>query len=274
MLKAKIHFLFVFSLVAFLASACDPGTSNNQSVTTNTNSSNASSTNSKGASNKSNSISTDEDSPTSGIEKVKPTAGKGNVQGKVFFNSKPAEGIEVNLCEEFSTIMGLKCEGNKLTAKTDKDGTYVLADLEPKQYEGLMAKVFNSDYYVYPQSGFMEAQKFDVAADKTIFAKDIHLFKDDLKITNPKAGGKVDAKGLELKWEPYADAAYYKVYLFAEDTSVLSPVSGERVEAAAFTVDKPLPNGKYRIKVEAYNGENRKLAESGDDIKFTVAGGA
>ena len=37
-----------------------------------------------------------------GVEKVKPAAGTGNVQGKVFYNSRPAENIEVKLCESFN----------------------------------------------------------------------------------------------------------------------------------------------------------------------------
>lgn len=37
-----------------------------------------------------------------GVEKEKPAAGKGNVQGKAFFNEKPAAGVEVKLCKTFS----------------------------------------------------------------------------------------------------------------------------------------------------------------------------
>ena len=37
-------------------------------------------------------------SAETGVEKVKPEPGTGNVQGKVLFNSKPAENIEVKLC--------------------------------------------------------------------------------------------------------------------------------------------------------------------------------
>src|ERR671914_647121 len=40
-----------------------------------------------------------------GVEKEKPAAGKGNVQGKAFFNEKPAENVEVKLCEKFSQYL-------------------------------------------------------------------------------------------------------------------------------------------------------------------------
>src|SRR5947209_14214348 len=40
-----------------------------------------------------------------GVEREKPEAGKGNVQGKVFYNSKPVAGIEVKLCQTFSQYL-------------------------------------------------------------------------------------------------------------------------------------------------------------------------
>ena len=37
--------------------------------------------------------STNQSSPNQGVEKIKPAAGTGNVQGKVLFNSKPVVNI-------------------------------------------------------------------------------------------------------------------------------------------------------------------------------------
>jgi hypothetical protein len=51
---------------------------------------------------------------------------------------------------------------------------------------------------------------------------------------------------------------------------ITSPYINKRVEATSFSLDTPLQKGTYRWKVEAYNGDDRKLAESGDDIEFTV----
>src|SRR4029453_11091999 len=76
-----------------------------------------------------------------GVEKVKPAPGTGNVQGKVFFNSKPVENIEVKLCESFNRFLG-GCSGKTFTAKTDKDGEYVITNIPPKTYEALLARVF------------------------------------------------------------------------------------------------------------------------------------
>ena len=275
MSKAKANFLLSVALVVFVSLACGSlNKNNNQGTTSGNTNSTTSSWNTKTENTPKKTAETgDESASTSGTERQKPAAGKGNVQGKVLYNDQPVEGIEVRICENFSTIMGIKCDGKTKTTKTDKDGIFVLPDLDPQVYGGLTAKVFKSAYYVYPQEGIMTPQKFAVAADQTIFARDINLFKDDIKITNPKAGAKVDAKSLELKWDAYPDAAYYKISLFS-DAGGMPPISGERVDDPVYAVTEPLTNGKYRLKVEAYNGSNHKLAESSSDIKFTVTGGA
>jgi len=210
-----------------------------------------------------------------GVEKVKPAPGTGNVQGKVLYNGKPAEGIEVKLCETFNRFFG-GCGGKTYTARTDAGGEYVITDVEPKVYEGLLARVFDTDSFVFATTGLagLGTAKYEVAADKTLFVNPTTLFKSDLKLLNPKAGSRVSAQSLELKWEPYADAAYYKFSIYPEEAGVTSPYINERVEATAFPVLKPLQKGTYRWQVEAYNGSDQKLAESARDIKFTITDGA
>ena len=208
--------------------------------------------------------------PEAGVEKAKPAAGTGNVQGKVLYNSQPAENIEVKLCETFNRFMG-GCTGQAYTVRTDKAGEYLFTNVAPKTYEALTAQVFETDSYVFATSGIgISAAKYDVAADKTFFVTPIHLFKGDLKLLNPKAGAKVSAQGLELKWDPYPDATYYKFSIHPDDSSITSPYINERVDATSFALDKPLEKGTYRWRVEAFNKDNRKLSESADDIKFTV----
>lgn len=210
-----------------------------------------------------------------GIEKVKPAPGTGNVQGKVLYNGKPAENIEVKLCETFNSFFG-GCAGKTYTARTDKDGEYVIANVEPKVYEGLLAKVFDTDSYIFATSGIagLSATKYDVPADKTLFIAPTNLFKSDLKTANPKAGARVSSQNLELKWESYPDAAYYKFSIHPEEAGTTSPYSNERIEGTSFPVDKPLAKGTYRWQVEAFNSANQKLSESDDDIKFTITDGA
>ncbi len=96
------------------------------------------------------------------------------------------------------------------------------------------------------------------------------MFKGDLKTVNPKAGSTVSAQDLELNWEAYADAAYYKFSLSPDNHLITSPYTNERVEGTSFRVNKPLEKGSYRLKVEAFNSSNRKLSETPDDIKFTI----
>lgn len=231
----------------------------------------------KGIANKSEHAATDPASSqpaVAGVEKVKPSPGTGNVQGKVLYNSKPAENIEVKLCQTFNRFMG-GCSGEILTARTDKDGEYVITNVKPGVYEALTARVFDTDDYIFATTGIgISAAKYDVVADKTLFINPTNLFKSDLKTVNPKAGAKVSAQNLELKWEAYPDAAYYKFSIYPQDSSITSPYVNERVEGSSFHIDKPLQKGEYRWQVEAFNSADKKLAESPEDMKFTVTEGA
>ena len=207
----------------------------------------------------------------SGVEKVKPAPGTGNVQGKVLFNGKPAENIEVKLCETFNRFLG-GCGGQTYTARTDKDGDYIITNVPPKVYEGLMARVFDTDSFIFATTGIggLSASKYEVKADRTFFVSPTNLYKGDLKVLNPKAGAKVSAQNLELKWESYPDAAYYKFSIYPDEGSVTSPYVNERVDGTSFSIDKPLEKGTYRWQVSAFNSADKKLSESSDDIKFTV----
>ncbi|MBC7798486.1 MAG: carboxypeptidase regulatory-like domain-containing protein [Pyrinomonadaceae bacterium] len=206
---------------------------------------------------------------------VKPPASdKGNISGKVLYNDKPVENIEVKLCEKFNSFM-MNCDGQTYSAKTDKDGDYLIDDVTPREYEGLTVRVFTSNYYVYPASLGGISKKHNIEAGKTYFPANTNLFKDDVKILNPKSGSKVDlSKGLELKWSDYPDAAYYKVYVSWSGTEYkTSPYVGDRVDGTSFAVEKPLENGTYSLRIEAFNEKNTKLATSSNDIKFSVTNG-
>lgn len=210
-----------------------------------------------------------------GVEKEKPAAGKGNVQGKAFFNEKPAAGVEVKLCKTFSQY-GTGCGGETFTTKTDDAGEYLIKGVPPGLYEGLTVRVFNTPYYVFATSGIITAAKYNIEEGKTYFAPDTHLFKNDLKVASPKAGSKVAADGMEVKWEAYPDAAYYKMGLYADSSSGAETnydYINKRVDGTSFALDKPLAPGTYTCKVEAFTATDRKLAQSSSDIKFTVTGG-
>src|SRR4029077_20214910 len=117
--------------------------------------------------------------------------------------------IEVKLCETFNQYLG-GCGGPTVTPKTYASGEELIKNVPPGIYEGLTAKVFDTPYYVFATSGFVASAKYEIEADQTFFAPDANLFKSDLKLVSPKAGAKVEAANIEIKWESYADAAYYK----------------------------------------------------------------
>lgn len=200
-------------------------------------------------------------------ELVKPAAGTGNVQGKVQYNDKPAANILVTLSEKFSTIFG--ASGKSYTARTNKDGIFVIKNVTPKEYEGLTARVFDTPMVVFMQSGIMSAKKYSVAANQTLFIDTTNLFKADLKIVNPKASSS-NAGNLVFKWQAYPAAAYYKVSLYADNFKNSTNVYDQRVDGTTFSPDKPLNKDAYRVQIAAYNASDRKLAESPDAYKFKV----
>ena len=211
-----------------------------------------------------------------GSEKEKPAAGKTNVQGKVLFNEKPAANIEVKLCEKFNQYFG-GCTGQTYTTRTDSNGEYLIKDVPPGLYEGLTAKVFDTPYYVFATSGFIASAKYKLEPDETFFAPDSNLFKSDLKLVSPKAGAKLGANNIEIKWESYPDAAYYKFSINGNSSSGAETnldYINKRVDGTSYVLDKPLGSGSYRCTVTAYNGNDVKLAESASDIKFDVTGAA
>ncbi|HEX8846439.1 MAG TPA: hypothetical protein VF791_17460 [Pyrinomonadaceae bacterium] len=211
-----------------------------------------------------------------GVEKEKPAPGKGNVQGKVFYNGQPVAGVEVKLCEKFSQYVS-GCSGETFVTKTDSAGEYLIKDVPPRIYEGLTVKVFDTPYYVFATSGIVQSAKYNIEADRTYFAPDTNLFKSDLKLLNPKAGAKIGGSDIEVKWEAYPDAAYYKFSIYADSSSGAQTnydYINKRVDGTSYVLDKPLSPGSYRCVVEAFNGNDIRLAQSARDIKFTVTGEA
>lgn len=208
-----------------------------------------------------------------GTAKETPEAGKANIQGKVLYNEKPAIGVEVKLCEKFSTFSG--CSGEEFKTKTDDNGEYLFKNIDPKEYAGLLAKVFDTQMYVFAAQSFgITAAKYKIEPDTTFFAPATNLFKSDLKVENPKANAKVDASDLEIKWEKYEDAAYYKFGLYPDEASVSSPYINQKVEGESFKIEKPMTPGKYRLKIDAFNANDVKLANLKEDIEFMITGDA
>jgi hypothetical protein len=273
-IKGRLTVVVFVLLSAALSSGCKPSGGVNSNAAGGTAAANANAANTSAPPTKSDSDGTI--ASGTGVEKEKPAAGKGNVQGKAFFNGQPAVGVEVKLCEKFSRFIG-GCTGEQFTTKTDANGEYLIKDVPPRIYEGLTVKVFDTPYYVFATSGIVQSAKYKVEEGKTFFAPDTNLFKQDLKLLSPKAGSKTGPDNIEVKWDSYPEAAYYKMSVFADSASGAKPeydLINRRVDGQSFTLDKPLAPGSYTCKVEAFNGNDVKLAQSSGDIKFTVTGGA
>lgn len=213
---------------------------------------------------------TDKTDKVDQVEKVKPSPGTGNVQGKVLYNGKPVENIDVRLCETFSRFLS-GCGGKIYTAKTDKDGDYVITNVPPKEYEAITVRIFDTDGYVFATTSFgISATKYSVVADKTLFVDPTNLFKADLRLVNPPAGSSISGQNVEFKWDAYPDAAYYKLTLTPDDHMSESRYTNQRIDGTSFKATKALEQGGYQWKVEAFNAADKKLSESADDIKFNV----
>ena len=258
----------IFLLSGFLLAGCS-GTANNSSTPSNTVANTNAKANATPGTEKSNGDGEFVPSET-GTAKAQPEAGKANVQGKVVFNGEPVSGVEVKLCQKFSRFMG-ECSGDTFKTKTDAAGEYLMANITPGIYEGLLVKVFDTNSYVFATQRFgITSAKYKIDADSTYFAPETSLFKSDLKLSEPKRGSTVAAADLKIKWEAYPGAAYYKLTVSPEEYDSDSSITGERVDGTEFIVSKPLKPGKYTYTVSAYNSEDIKLSEAKERLPFTL----
>jgi hypothetical protein len=198
-----------------------------------------------------------------------PPAGMGNAIGRILYDGKGAPGIEVQLCEEIRFIGGPS--GQRYTAKTDKQGFYVIDKVKPGEYS-LAVRVFNSDKFLYPTRGVLSAAKYKVEPDNSLDIPAVNLWKVDLKTQSPTNGGTVKTDKPALAWKAYPGAASYKVSVTPKQGGA-SLSSMETSELTA-TPDASLLNGDYQWRVEAFNAEGVKIAETPDPSSFKVVGQA
>ena len=103
-----------------------------------------------------------------------------------------------------------------------------------------MAHALEADRWLYVTSGLgLGARKYSLAADQTLYVGDQHIFKSDLSLTAPDDEGQVDSATPTLAWEPYADAAYYEVYLAPENGGPL--FVNKRVDDSQIALDTGIP---------------------------------
>lgn len=205
---------------------------------------------------------------SSGLPIITPSPGKGNVEGQVVWNSKPAPGIQLRLCAEMDPISG--CKGASHQAVSNAGGAFRFVDVAPGDY-GLAMRVFDTNDWLFVTSEFQGARTFAVKAGETLDVRTQNLFKTDLKLGAPASAANLTSATPVLKWQSYESAAYYQVYLGADHGDAI--FVNERVEAAELAVAEPLLNCAYNWKVEAFNAAKFKIAES-DRLRFKVTGQA
>ena len=196
-----------------------------------------------------------------------PADGKGNVFGEIRWNSKGAADLELLLCADFSSFSG--CGGEEFTTKTNETGQYLFKDVDPGVY-ALSVRVFESDDWLYISSGILSSADFEVEADETLVIDIQNIFKLDLKPVAPTNGGKEPAGEVQLDWDDYPEADYYKVSMYPDEGDAV--LVDKRVNESSIKVDLPEVNCGYRWSVEAFNSDRVKIAETAEQFDFLVEG--
>lgn len=196
-----------------------------------------------------------------------PASGKGNVFGEIRWNGSGAADLELLLCADFSSFSG--CGGEEFLTTTDENGQYLFANVEPDVY-ALSVRVFDSDDWLYISSGILSSADFEVEAGETLVIGVQNIFKLDLKPVTPDNGSKVSATELQLDWEDYPEADYYKVSMYPDEGDAI--LVDKRVNESGITVDLLTVNCSYRWNVEAFNSQRVKIAETAESFDFTVEG--
>ena len=198
-----------------------------------------------------------------------PEDGKGNVFGEIRWNGEGAADLDLLLCADFSSFGG--CGGEEVTSKTDENGQFLFANVNPGVY-ALSVRVFDSEDWLYISSGILSSADFEVEADETLVIDTQNIFKLDLKPLSPTNGGKATAGELTIDWDDYPEADYYKVSMYPDEGDAI--LVDKRVNESSIVVDLFPLNCGYRWSVEAFNSGRMKIAEMAEQFDFTVSGQA
>ncbi|MCP4426324.1 MAG: hypothetical protein GY803_17675 [Chloroflexi bacterium] len=200
-------------------------------------------------------------------EGSKPEPGTGNVYGQVLWNSAAATGLDVVLCQDFSSFSG--CGGKEYTTQTNESGVYLFANIKPGTY-AITTRIFDSDDWIYVSGGILSAADFQVKADKTLVIDTQHIYKLNMRPLEPGAQAKVKSGSQTFNWEADTDAAYYEIYLTPDKGDPI--FVNKRANEAQITAELPPINCDYRWSLEAFNGDDVKIAETKDYVEFQVTG--
>lgn len=196
-----------------------------------------------------------------------PADSKGNVYGEIRWNGVGAADLDLMLCADFSSFSG--CGGEEFKSKTDENGQYLFKNVDPGVY-ALSVRVFDSDDWLYISSGILSSADFEVEVGDTLVIGIQNIFKLDLKPTTPSNGEKVAADEVQLDWDDYENADYYKVSLYPEEGDAI--LVDKRVNESSILADLLPVNCGYRWGVEAFNSDRIKIAETAEQFDFVVDG--
>lgn len=188
------------------------------------------------------------------------------MMGSVWWNSRAAANIHVELCEEHNFITG--CSGTSFAALSDENGAYHFTAIPSGTYYITM-RIFSTDHWLYIPEGFISARLFTVSAGETTVVETFNIHKLDVTPTHPTED-RIPPGDLTLSWRPYESAAYYEILLYpAQGESLLS---GQRVDSNEISVTLPAQNCEYRWQVAAFNQDAVKIAATDGVLTFVVEG--
>jgi hypothetical protein len=196
-----------------------------------------------------------------------PAPGTGNLYGRVLWNSLPAVGVMVEICEDIDYFDG--CIGEQYSTTTDEEGMFLFADVTPMDY-GLEYEALESTGWVYITSGLFDAADFEVRADEVVFAGDFDAVKYNLEAISPADDSQVQEAQPSLAWVAYPEADFYEVTLSPQRGSTL--FSGFETEETSLNAGQDLLNCEYSWSVKAYNAGGVQIAETDGLWYFDVAG--
>jgi hypothetical protein len=191
--------------------------------------------------------------PTQLPEVTPPVQGKGNVIGLVVWNDQPVPKSLVWLCEEFDG----GCKGRyQYSANTDKNGYYVFKNVTPGKYI-VAINSFSSSWFIFyfDSKGYREQT---VSEGENLVLEPWSIWKYDLRLIAPKYGKFLSIAHPTFKWEPYPDAAYFKIFISrgAADFEEITVTGNE------FTPEKEFDACKYYWYVHAFNENGTKIAQN------------
>lgn len=206
--------------------------------------------------------------PTPFIYKgASPATGTGGVYGRLLWNGKPVEGIQIKLCEEIKFFGG--CQGSEYPAVTDSYGVYAILNVPPREY-GLTYRALDADNWYYVTSGVLNAKDFEVPADQMVNVGDHNTVRVDVNITSPKEDDRLTIARPTLTWDPYPEAAYYELSFLSGRGGVM--VGSKKLTTTTYTLDRDLQTCDYSFSIEVYNAQEIMIAENDGWRNFKVAG--